>query len=422
MTGATSLSSDLSSTTIELLDETLDVDAHEMTPSHLWGEVFGEAAGRIAELALPVLKKTGANDFYNPDVLADDTDINEENVWNIRGTRAPGAFDMDRRLAVMDVMGVKRQFVFPSFALFANHLWTGNEAMLRDRYALTLPEPEIRSLGRAGVEEYNDWVVRESKIDPDRVRPVAYIDPGKSVEDLFDRTKELLDQGVLAVNLPAGIPPGGKSPAHPDLDPYWEMLAERNIAALMHVGGEWDFLKSAEWSRGAAAFKPGKVESHELGSDPYAFATVSFAVSNFLTVMTMGGVFERHPRLRFGAIELGAGWLGPLADNLDMWARDVYKVRMEPFISKLPSEYIAEHVRVTPFNNFEKMDEYLRRYPNLATSYCFSTDYPHIEGGKDVKRKFLGMLEPFGDDIVQKFFVKNSALLLPSIEEIHSGG
>jgi hypothetical protein len=39
-----------------------------------------------------------------------------------------------------------------------------------------------------------------------------------------------------------------------------------------------------------------------------------------------------------------------------------------------------------------------------------------------VKRKFLGMLEPFGDDIVQKFFVKNSALLLPSIEEIHSGG
>ncbi len=172
MTGATSLGSDLSSTTIGLLDETLDVDAHEMTPSHLWGEVFGEAAGRIAELALPVLKKTGANDFYNPDVLADDTDINEENVWNIRGTRAPGAFDMDRRLAVMDVMGVKRQFVFPSFALFANHLWTGNEAMLRDRYALTLPEPEIRSLGRAGVEEYNDWVVRESKIDPDRVRPV----------------------------------------------------------------------------------------------------------------------------------------------------------------------------------------------------------------------------------------------------------
>ncbi len=199
------------------------------------------------------------------------------------------------------------------------------------------------------------------------------------------------------------------------------MLAERNIAVLMHVGGEWDLLKSAEWGRGAPAFKHGKVESHELGSDPYAFATMSFGISNYLTVMTLGGVFERHPRLRFGAIELGAGWLGPLADNLDMWARDVYKVRLAPFISKLPSEYIADQVRVTPFNNIEPMDEYLRRYPRLASSYCFSTDYPHIEGGTDMKRKFVEMLSPFGDETVQKFFVKNSALLLPSVSEIKAG-
>jgi predicted TIM-barrel fold metal-dependent hydrolase len=420
MTSVAEVAGELSSETLALLDETLDVDSHEMTPSHLWGDVFGEAAGRIAELAVPVLKKTGANDFYNPDVSADNTEVTEENAWTIRGTRAPGAFDMGRRLSVMDVMGVKRQLVFPSFALFANHLWTGNEAMLRDRYGLTLPEAEIRALGRAGVEEYNAWVVRESQLDPDRVRPVAYLDPGQSVQELFDRTKDLLEQGVLAVDLPAGNPPGGKSPAHPDLDPYWELLAERNIAVLMHVGGEWDFLKSAEWGRGALAFKHGKVESHELGSDPYAFATMSFGISNYLTVMTLGGVFERHPKLRFGAIELGAGWLGPLADNLDMWARDVYKVRLAPFISKLPSEYLAEHVRVTPFNNIEPMDEYLRRYPHLASSYCFSTDYPHIEGGTDMKRKFVEMLNRFGDDIVQKFFVRNPALLLPPIEEIRA--
>jgi hypothetical protein len=88
---------ELSESTLRLLDQTLDIDAHEMTPSHLWGDVFGEAAGRIAELAEPVLKKTGANDFYNPDVSADDEDITDGNVWNIRGTRAPGAFDMSRR-------------------------------------------------------------------------------------------------------------------------------------------------------------------------------------------------------------------------------------------------------------------------------------------------------------------------------------
>src|ERR1700724_974295 len=76
--------------------------------------LLGEAAGRIAELAEPVLEKTGANDFYNPDVLGDHEDITDENVWKIRGTRAPGAFDMSRRRSVMDAMGVQRQFVFPS--------------------------------------------------------------------------------------------------------------------------------------------------------------------------------------------------------------------------------------------------------------------------------------------------------------------
>jgi predicted TIM-barrel fold metal-dependent hydrolase len=398
---------------VTLLDRTLDADAHEMAPSHLWGEIFGDAAARIATLSEPVLKKTGANDFFNPDVFGDVEEITEANVWNIRGTRAPGAFDMSRRLAVMDVMGIQRQLVFPSYALFANHLYVGNEAKLRDHFKLTLPEAEIRELGLAGLAEYNEWVVRESQVAPGRIRPVAYLHPGTEVEDLYERTKALIDRGVRAINLPAGDPPGGRSPASTELDPYWEMLAERDIAVLVHVGGEGGLLKSAEWGR-APAFKPGKVESHELGSEPYAFATMQFAISNMLTVMTLGGVFERHPTLRFGAIELGAGWLGPLADNLDMWARDVYATRLKPFISMLPSEYLARNVRVTPFNNIEKVEDYMARYPHLQTSYCYSTDYPHIEGGTDIKRKFWERISPMGPDVAENFFARNAELLLPA--------
>src|ERR1700739_1190078 len=119
MTSVAEVAGGLSSETLALLDQTLDIDAHEMTPSHLWGDVFGEAAARIAELAEPVLKKTGANDFYNPDVSADDQDITDESVWNIRGTRAPGAFDMNRRRSVMDVMGGKGHLVSPSSRVFA---------------------------------------------------------------------------------------------------------------------------------------------------------------------------------------------------------------------------------------------------------------------------------------------------------------
>jgi hypothetical protein len=55
---------------------------------------------------------------------------------------------------------------------------------------------------------------------------------------------------------------------------------------------------------------------------------------------------------------------------------------------------------------------------HLATSYCFSTDYPRIEGGTDIKRKFVKRLAPLGEDIMHKFFRTNSELLLPSLPTI----
>src|SRR5258708_19280735 len=38
--------------------------------------------------------------------------------------------------------------------------------------------------------------------------------------------------------------------------------------------------------------------------------------SHFISMLVLGGVFERFPSLRFGAIEVGGGWLGPLAERL----------------------------------------------------------------------------------------------------------
>src|SRR5271156_4630788 len=141
----------------DVLDRTIDADAHEMAPLQAWGPMFGEAAGRIAELMVPFMKKAGANDFYNPDLEGDVEEITEEHVWHIRGTRAPSAFDFSRRLEVLDVMGIDKQLVFPSYGLMASAFMVGNEHTLRQLFELTLPEPELRALGRAGMAEYNEW-------------------------------------------------------------------------------------------------------------------------------------------------------------------------------------------------------------------------------------------------------------------------
>ena len=225
------------------------------------------------------------------------------------------------------------------------------------------------------------------------------------------QARDLIDRGLKGLLINAGAPLAGLSPASEALDPFWALLAECQVPALAHVGSDLGFLNSPEWSN-AAAFTPKKL-SIELGHEAYSMATMHLAVEHFLTVMVLGGVFERHPALRFGAIELGAHWLGPLADNLDMWAEKVFARRIKDVLALKPSEYLARNVRVTPHNIVEPVDLFFTRYSHLASCYCYSTDYPHLEGGAHINRKMYDMLAPLGDEVMERYFVGNGAWLLP---------
>ncbi len=79
-----------------------------------------------------------------------------------------------------------------------------------------------------------------------------------------------------------------------------------------------------------------------------------------------------------------------------------------------PSQYINRNVRVTPFNEFEPVRRDFERYPHLSDTYCYSTDYPHVEGGKDSKRLMHEQVAALGEEIVAKFFVTNAELIIPA--------
>ena len=341
-----------------------------------------------------------------------------ENVWGQRHTGAPGAFDMPRRLEAMDLMGVRRQLIFPSFGLWGQILSTaadgGGGAMSQDALASLcagLTPDEAREIGFAAIDEFNEWAIRASNFDADRLRPVGMIKAPRSLNDLMDQATGLIDRGLKAILINTGSPPAGHSPAALELDPFWALLAARNVPVLAHLGSDLGFLRSSEWSR-APAFKSDKL-ALEVGREAYSHATLHLAIEHFLTVMVMGGVFERHPALRFGAIELGAHWLGPLGDSLDMWATKVFARRLQGTISMKPSEYLARNVRVTPHNIVEPVAQFFTRYPHLAACYCYSTDYPHLEGGINIKAKVYEMLAPLGDTVLEQYFAANGEWLLP---------
>ena len=46
--------------------------------------------------------------------------------------------------------------------------------------------------------------------------------------------------------------------------------------------------------------------------------------------------------------------------------------------------------------------------------YCFSTDYPHFEGGKSPLHVMMDRVSRLGSDVIEKFFVTNAEWVMPS--------
>ena len=211
--------------------------------------------------------------------------------------------------------------------------------------------------------------------------------------------------------MPVGAPPAGMSPADRRLDPFWALCAQANVPIVVHVGSHQCLFASQAWNADVPEFEPTVGESEEFNVEPYGAATLQFAPDNMLCAMILGGVFERHPTLRFGVVELGAHWVGPLAEKLDLYAEQF--TRPLRALALLPSQYLARNVRVTPFC-FEPVDLYLSRHPDLSDVYCYSSDYPHREGGKYAKDIFIDRLKGFDDATLERFFVTNGEYILPA--------
>jgi hypothetical protein len=70
-------------------------------------------------------------------------------------------------------------------------------------------------------------------------------------------------------------------------------------------------------------------------------------------------------------------------------------------------------VRVTPHNIVEPLATFFERYPQVAACYCYSTDYPHLEGGRHIRDRVLEMIAPLGEAVVAQYFAGNGEWLLP---------
>lgn len=372
-----------------------DLDGHIYLPIEMHNEIDRMAGheNSISSFYRRYLK----SEEYKQDVVR-----NRDDLFAVKGMAALGAVDPVERIEAQDLMGAKAQLTFGGSP-------SGDTRVNSD---------QMRNINRMLNDFYIDWC----KQTQGRNWPVIELnmtEPQWAMEEL-DRV--LKKGGVGAIGLPCAEPPGGVSPAHSTWDPFWARLQEANVPAVMHLGGGGlislkdpdPMLPERAWGN-AESLKvmPAERGGGEEAVSPYFLLVAHIPPEIYLQTMVMGRVFERFPDLRFGIFEYGTAWIGPCVERMDMWAGFQAKVLGRKF-EMMPSEYVKRNVRFGPFFH-EDVRLQLERY-GLHECYCYSTDYPHLEGSKDPIGKFREKLHGLPEKFQEDFFINNAKWLMPYVE------
>ena len=96
----------------------LDKDAHEAAPTDIWEEIFGADVQYLADAMYEAGKRTAKTNYDSTHVrgvtrLRDGIQINSETIWKSKFELAPGPWDFDRHIKVMDLTSTQRQIIYP---------------------------------------------------------------------------------------------------------------------------------------------------------------------------------------------------------------------------------------------------------------------------------------------------------------------
>lgn len=310
----------------------------------------------------------------------------EENILLRKNYQAMGSFRNEDRPLALDYLGFTSQLVFTTSSLSNYGLeHSGKRGDVE--------------LAVAAARGHNRMMTDFCSVDR-RLLATGYV-PLVDIEQAADVAKEAIEMGCKALVIPSRCP-ANHSPSHVGFDAVWGLAQEAGLPILFHVGGE-EKMNPAYFETGLP-----RVKDFHGGDENFtstSFMTIPIAVWQTMSVMIMDGVCDRFPDLKFGAIELGASWVPSWMHFMDSAYAAFFKgeERLKKLSAK-PSEIVQRQFRVTP-------------YPHEPTGWIiensgedvllFSSDYPHVEGGRNPLKRFNENLEGASDTAVRKFYRDN---------------
>ena len=186
------------------------------------------------------------------------------------------------------------------------------------------------------------------------------------------------ENGIRCIHLPPT--PQIASPSlphynHACYEPIWRALNERSMAAIWHasVGRE-----KPQW----------RWNGTERGWESLLMLDVETLHHSVLKYLLLAGIPERHPHMKFGYIESGSEWIGPILKQLDRYFAAPTQNPQHKLTMKPSEQWARQGFAAGPLD----AREVSLRHEVGVGNLLFGSDYIHTEGTYPNTRKHLAKI------------------------------
>lgn len=252
----------------------------------------------------------------------------------------PGGHDPKARLEEMDVDKVDAAIVYPTPRI--------------SQLMFATKDPELHLVM---VQAYNDWLSEFCGYDPTRLGG-AFIIPNRGVDQALAEIERVADRpGMIAPMF--GCYPTGSLDLTEESEPVWQAVTERGLALHIHV------------SLGQSMPRDIHVgpATEQAARSALRFSDAAVRMQQFMA----SGTLKRIPDLRLVFVEVDAGWVPYIKEQLDN--RFLRKTAGRDLrTQELPSQIIERHFYYTYITDHFAI---ANRHAVGLERIMWSSDFPH---------------------------------------------